>query len=270
MLTSLTYIAALWLHASIYCSYQCEGILMKRLSSFLLIAFCLSSVNLWADEELVPSLSVQGQAQIQVQADQVEFRVGVETQAKTADKALDDNAKKLDKMIKVLASKGLVNEEYQTGRFSINPQWSSRPKNFSSHWVSEIEAYRVSNELIIKTSQFKKVGEWIAAATEQGANRAGQLNFGLKDADSHRHEAIRLATIRAKGYADEAAAAAGVMVKRVVAINVNNAHSQPIYRQKAMRSEMALMSSADSVAAPAINPGDITVSASVNMTFEIK
>lgn len=242
---------------------------MKRLSGFLLLTLCLSATNLWADEELVPSLSVQGQAQIQVQADQVEFRIGVETQAETADKALDDNAKKLDKMISVLASKGLVDEEYQTGRFSINPQWSSRPKNFSSNWVSEIEAYRVSNELIIKTSQFKKVGEWIAAVTEKGANRAGQLNFGLKDADAHRHEAIRLATIRAKGYADEAAKAAGVKLKRVIAINVNNADAHPIYLQKAMRSEMAMMSS-DSVAAPAINPGDITVSASVNITFEIK
>ncbi len=242
---------------------------MKRLSIAIFVGVLCSSVNAWAEEVIVPNLSVQGQAEIEVPADQVILRIGVQTQAKSADKALDENAKKLDSVIRALTSKGLVDKEYQTGRFSINPQWSSRPKNYTSSWVATIEGYQVINEIVIKTNQFTQVGEWLAVATEKGANQAGQLSFGLQDPDEHRQEAIRLATKRAKSYAEEAAKAAGVTLQQILSINVNNAHFQPVVRKQLMRGEMAMMSS-DSVAAPTINPGDITVSASVNMSFEIQ
>lgn len=245
---------------------------MNKMVGCFAIMLCGSfmAFNAAAAEEIVPSLNVQGKASIKIPADQVQFRVGVESQAKTADKALDENSRKMNKVLDALKRSGLVDDEFQTGRFALNPQWSSRPKNAPSNWISKIVGYRASNDVIIKTGQFDKVGDWIAVATEKGANNSGQLSFSLKDPDEHRQQAIRKATLRAKSYAEEAAGAASVSLERVIAMSVNNAGYQPIIHRKAKAERMVMSMSADSVASPAINPGDITVSASVSMTYEIR
>lgn len=240
---------------------------MKQLllAAFLLI---ILNVNTALAEVVVPSLSVQGSAEIEVPADQVEFRLGVDTSATTADEALDQNSKIMDKVIRRLSQAGLSDQEYQTGRFSINPQWQPRPKNSVSDWRPSIIGYRVSNQLLIKTGQFKLIGEWIAKATEEGANSAGQLHFGLQDADAHRGKAIQLATLRARDYAEQAASAAKLTLKGILAMQVNGAHIQPLLKTQLMNEEMAMVRSA-SVMAPAIDGGDIKVSANVSVTYEI-
>lgn len=240
---------------------------MKPLLSAVFLGFLLQAGVVQA-KDVIPTLSVQGHAEIGVPADQVEFRIGVQSQAGDTETVLTENSRKMDGIIAALKAKGLSDDDFQTGQFSINPQWQSRPKNPPSDWAPTIIGYRANNQIVVTTGEFEKVGDWIAAAAREGANTVGQLRFGLENADAHRSEAITQAVAKAKGYAEAAAEAAGVRLKDVLSIQVNGAHMQPLIRGQVMQAEM-VMAKSDAMV-PAIDPGEIQVNASVSLSYELR
>ena len=235
---------------------------------FLLSAFFLTSV-VQAEVVLEPTLNVRGEATVEVPADQVGFRVGVETSGKTAAKALQQNSRLMADVRKSLSKEGLDNSELKTGSFSIRPQWTPRPRQSESDWKAKIIGYVVSNHLEIETTKLKKVGEWINVATESGANTIGQLEFGLRNPDEHRNQAIRIATQKARGYALAAAEAAEVELLSVTAIQVDGASIRSLGNQRKSRMEVSMLSMADAPPAPQIVSGEIEVRASVSLSYRI-
>ncbi|OMH25268.1 SIMPL domain-containing protein [Motiliproteus sp. MSK22-1] len=241
----------------------------KRLSTLCLFSTLLFALSAQAENLSEPTLDVRGEATVEVPADQVGFRVGVETSGKTAAKALEQNNRLMSEVRKSLSKEGLSDSELKTGSFSISPQWSPRPRQSEPDWKATIVGYVVSNHLEIETSKLQRVGEWINVATEAGANTIGQLEFGLKNPDEHRNQAIRLATQKARGYALAAAEAAEVELLSVSAIQVDGASIRPMGRMRSSRMEVSMLSTADAPVVPQVVPGEIEVRASVSLSYKI-
>lgn len=249
---------------------------MKHTRTLIMsLMLSLLSASVWADTLAASGLGVRGEANIKVPADWVSVNIGVETVADDAETALEANNRKMEEVRKALKKAGVKAEELSTGRFAITPRWEPRPSNLSaserSTWTPDIIAYQVSNQLQIASANLEQVGIWLQSATEAGANSLGNLNFSLENPDRHRAEAIRVATEKAKEYADAAASAAGVTLAELTLIEVDGASVTPRVQPLQQGREMSMMAMSDSASSKvSVEPGEIEVHASVRLNYRFQ
>jgi len=229
-------------------------------TSLTLLALLLSVAPLHAQES--GKLHVSGSIELQKPADQVQLDVGVVSQATTAREALANNSESMRKVVAAIKNAGLEEGEYRTGRFSLNPVHSQRPQS-AREWTPTIAAYSVSNSIHIQSKKIDIVGKIIDEANSAGANSIGSISFSLSDAQPFRKEAIDAATRRAIENANNLAASAGVKLGRILNIQLDAAEIHP--PQPVMYRSMAMAESA----APPITAGDVPISATVTVTYEI-
>ncbi len=220
-----------------------------------------------AAEEELPRLSVRGEAILHVPADQLNLRIGVVTAAQSAEAALAENTEKMDRVVKALQRVGLTRDEYQTGQFQIQPQWSPRPRQAPAEWRPEIVGYSVTNGVNLRTQKVSLAGKLIGAAAETGANEIGALFFDLADPRQYRDEAIGAATANAIADARSLAAAASVRLLRVLSLTLDQAVATPVRVQTEAYAERAVL--AMDGPAPPITSGDVTVRAQVLLVYQI-
>ncbi len=217
-----------------------------------------------AGEPTPPVLVVTGSAQVDYPPDEMRMGVSVVTQADQPARAMEDNSRAAARIMEALQRKGLKKEEVTTGRFNVQPIYSVvRP---GSGEVPKIVAYRVENMVEVKTARIDLAGDLIQSSIEAGANRVESVVFGLADPRTRRAEVIAKAAKAARSDADAAAAAAGVTITGVRKIAVDSAGG-PILPPPMMRNFG--LEAAQSMPPP-INPGEVTVTASVTIEYFIK
>jgi uncharacterized protein YggE len=242
--------------------------LMMKTLALLLFATTLSlTLPCAADDDVIAALSVSGHARLMVPPDQVSIDLGVSTSADSAQKAMNANNAAMDKVLAAVKKMGLESASIKTRQFQLQPVWSPRPREATADWQAEITSYRVSNSVLLSTSQINLAGEIIGRAAGAGANRVNSISFGLSDPRAHREAAIAQATANAESDARSLAAAAGQTIVRILSLNLDHSDASPIAlrSQNVMRSAMAQDSSA-----PPLEAGDVTVRASVSIRYQIK
>lgn len=217
------------------------------------------------DEPLVATLTVRGDAELQKPADQLRIRISVVTEGFEAQATLEENSRRTDDVVDALRMHGLRKGEYQTGRFSISPRYSARPRNAGPDWHRQIIGYEVTNSLAIKTAKLDLAGKLIQSANEAGANSIDSIVFDLADPRAHRNEAISAATAHAISDAGVLAESASLRLVRIISIDLDDARRSPPVPTMA-RAEMMAVAAAP---APPIVPGEITVRAGVTIVYEI-
>lgn len=241
---------------------------MKIMRSTLLFALAgLLSVSLHADE--TPSLlHVSGVAELKVPADQMEVDLSVVSEAADAETALAHNARAVEAVVAALKSLGLRPDEYRSGQFRIQPQWTPPPRNPPPDWRAEIVGFSVSSPLYVVSKKHEVVGPLIGAVVAAGANQIDAVRFSLSEPRRYRKQAIDEATKNALEDAQTLAHAAGVRLVEVRSLTVDDASFVPLQASAegfiAQRAKLA----ADSIVPP-FNPGDTTVSARVSVTYRI-
>lgn len=212
------------------------------------------------------TLQVRGEALLEIPADEVRLSVGVSTSGATADAALEENSRILKRVEKALRDAGLESGEYSTGRFSLRPNWSPRPRTVAPDWQPEIVGYTADNSLQIRSQKLAKIGRWIEVAGKAGANNIGQLAFALADPHQHREAAIRQATANALAEARTLAEAAGVKLVRILQLQLDPPGQAPMLR---MAETAMVRTMAADLAPPITAPDDLQVRAGVSLTWEI-
>ncbi len=211
-------------------------------------------------------LTVRGDATLEKPADQLRVSIGVVTEHASASTAMAENAERMDDVVRAMRKAGLTEQEYETGRFSLQPQYSRRPRNAEPDWKAQIIGYRVTNELTVKTERIEMAGKLLEACTSAGANSINSISFTLADPRVHRAEAIATATRHARADAKVLADAAGQRLIRIRSISLDQADWRPPI-PLAQRGGGA-MAMAESMPPP-IAPGDVTIRASVTIVYEI-
>lgn len=235
--------------------------------SFTLIsvfAFLLSSVNFaTAEAETdIPKLTLSAQATIDKPADELHLKIGVINLNETAEVALAENSAKMQKVMADLEAAGLTKKDYETGQFSIHPTYTPYPSNPPYDWKPSINGYEVSNTINIHTDKLDSAGKIIDVANKAGANSINDVHFGLHNPRLYWSEALSAATAHAISDAQSIAAAANVSLVRILSITLNTANvcSPPI--------DTAFFAKGAG-STPAIEPGDVHITASVTLVYEI-
>ncbi len=209
----------------------------------------------------VPTIEVTGSAEVRANPDRATMDVAVETHAETAAKAASANARLSQKVADALKGALGTNGRIQTGSYTLMPDYRSRPGEVEARIVG----YRSVNTVTVETTALDRVGALIDAAIGAGANRVDSVSFTMRDQSAARNEAIAKAAGDAMGQARALAAALGVKLKRVLRASTS-AEPRPI---RFMSMAAARFAAAPSEPTP-ISPGQITVPATVNLTYEIQ
>ena len=232
-----------------------------------LVTLCATATGLAEPVGLddVPRLTVRGEAVLHKPADQLRVRVGVVTQAAEATAAVKENSRRMADVIAAIKKAGVDKSEYETSRFSIRPLYSRRPRQANAEWVRQIIGYEVNNTLAIRTKKLALAGKLIEVANDAGVNSVDDIRFDLADPRTHRAEAIAAATANARSDAAVLSRAAEVRLVRIISIQLGDSGYRTPMPTRARAEGMA----AAVATPPPIQPGDVTVQASVTIIYEI-
>lgn len=206
------------------------------------------------------TISISGRGIVSAEPNQVEIRLGVETEDKNVTKALEANSLGMESTIEALKTLGISEDEIETSRFNIYPikDYERKP--------AEIVGYQVTNEIAVKTGDLDKTGEIIRAAIDAGANKVRWIEFGLNETreKESKYAAITEACEDAKGKAEAIASGFGLNIIRVVEIRESGVYVSP-NRAGGDYEKYALI---PAPILPPIEPGEIEVSAMLSVTYE--
>lgn len=211
------------------------------------------------------TVNVQATATVEREPDRAVILLAVESTGQTARAAADANATRMDAVIAAIRRAGIPEDKIRTVSYNLIPQYAY-PNRDNPNVEPRITGYRAINMVQVTIDEVRRVGAVIDAALQAGSNRVAGLNFELKDPESARREALRLAVARARADAEAVAMAAGQVLGPPLTINTSEWQPMPKYAP-----EMA-MARADMAQAPPtpVQPGTVSVSAMVMITYRLE
>ncbi len=234
--------------------------MFRRALILAALALTLGATTVRADEA-PRTISVTGLGEVTATPDIAHATVGVRTVAKTARAALSENSTTMAAVLDALRSRGIADRDMRTTNVSLHPRWRTEVMENGTR-AQVLTGYEAANLLRVTCRDLSKLGELLDALAGAGANEMRGISFDIdnkgKLMDEARAIAVRNARVKAQLYAREA----GVSLGAVLSISEAGV-STPTHRNRAM-AEMAVAASVP------IAEGELTVSASVSMTFAIE
>ena len=228
----------------------------------ILVLFALAGTSLGDDYECddLSKLTVSGTGEATAEADMVTIVLGVQTRNESAAVAVAENAQMMADSIEALKAAGISEEEIKTSRFSIYPT-----RDWIDGELSDEVIFEVNNQVTVTQNLTDELdlGEIIDAAVEAGANTVESVTFGLTDPTVVHEEALEEAVDEAAGKAEVISGAAGVALGRILSISESGTSPEPL-------AESRVFFAAEAGASTPIVPGEVEVTASVTVTYEIQ
>ena len=206
------------------------------------------------------TLQVSANASVQRTPDRAVVSLAVETIAETAEQTTSQNAQAMQAVLGAIRGAGVPAEDIQTQRVSLQPRYDQRREAREP----VIVAYQAVNQVTATLEDVGQVGAVVDAAVRAGANRVMGISFELRDPEGAYHEALRLATQRARREAETLAGALGETLGPVTHVS-SGGYSPPIPFAHARQE---VMMAADA-AAPPVEPGQLDVTAFVSITYRL-
>ncbi len=208
------------------------------------------------------TLEVSGRGEIKIKPDTAYLRLSVETTAKKASDAVKENAEKMKSVLDKLKSQIGKGDKISTAGYQLYPLYDYNDKTKKT----ELTGYRATNEIVVETKNLNDLGKLIDSATQVGANRIENLSFGSDKKEQYRKEALAKAVKDAKETAEIVAGASGVKIVKILKISPSYDIPVPVYRDFGAQ-KLAAMEAAPPTP---IEPGELTVTATVNVVYEIQ
>lgn len=215
-----------------------------------------------------PEVSAQGTASIDVQPDELSVYMDVLGRGKTAQEAKAEHDEMIFKLKSDLKYAGFKDSEIQTMNYNVYQEYDYSTRN------AVPKGYVVSEQLVVKTKEFDRAGVIIDQAI--GANvSVNSINFELSQEKQNevKANALKEAGKDAENKAKSIAEGVGKKIGRLVSVNSQEFYYPgPVaYYEKALSAEssVAVDNSAALRAAESVNPGEIEITAQVNVKYKL-
>ena len=215
-----------------------------------------------AEDKAPPrTISVTGQGEVTAAPDLAIVAVAVETTAPKAADAVNENAKRSAKVAAAL--KGLIgkDDKLTTTRYSLDPRYDQGKRGEGVE--PRIIGYVARNEVQVETHAIDGVGGLIDAAITAGANRISNLQFTLAARNEQLRAALQKAGAEARAQAESVASALGVKLKNVLSATTS---TPPVIVPRRFEGYAAM----EARAPTPVEPGTVSVSATLQVTYEIE
>ena len=220
-----------------------------------------------------PRITVTGEAVVKARPDKILISLGIETSDLDIVAAKEKNTGILKKAIAAMKQLGVPEKDIRTDHLSIEPRWRDSYRNES------FLGYFVRNALAVTVDDTAKVEALVTSVLQAGVNYVHGIDFQTTEFKRHREQARTLALKAAKEKADAMAAALGQSIG--APMQINESHSGWWYSSswrgwgygggQAMTQNVMQNEPADpGEAGDTIALGEISIRASVGVTFELK
>ena len=236
-------------------------------SIILLAALVLSacgSAALAPAADAQRSLNVSGAGLVYLTPDIAYIYIGVHTELPAASDAMAENAAQTEAVIEALKESGVDGKDIRTTNFSI---WSFDKYDPISGMSTGEKYYAVDNTVYVTVRALDKLGALLDTVVKAGANNINSIQFDVADKTAALKEARDAAVQDAKTQAQELAAAAGVSLGEITSISFYDSAPSPVMDTYGKGGGGGMVEAAASVP---IQPGQMTLTVTVSMTYEIK
>lgn len=207
------------------------------------------------------TISVSGEGRVFGSPDIAELSFGIQTgRMDTAKVAMEKLRKSMDAIFRAVKDHGVEEKDIRTEHFSLNPvyDWTEKGQVF--------RGFEASQSFRVKVRDLDQVDDVLTAATDAGANQAGNVQFTIDDPETQRAEARAEAITEAKAKAKVLAANLGGRLGKLKSFNESTSGwAQPMML---MRAEKAGMEG-DTPDLP-LPAGEQEVTVKVTLTYELK
>jgi uncharacterized protein len=232
----------------------------------LMVSACGPSTvtNQYAAPEALRTLNVNGVGVVYLTPDIAYITIGVNTQRDNASAAVEANKEQTTAVIEAIKAAGVEDKDIRTNNFSI---WSN-PQYDEFGQLSGTVNYVVDNTVNVTVRNIDKLGDLLDAAITAGANSIYSIQFDVEDKTAAQEEARTKAVEDAKAEAAGLAGTSGVELDAIQNISYYESGGAYYYDMGYGKGGGG-GAVAESAAVP-IQPGQLAVSVSVNITYTIK
>ncbi len=222
------------------------------------LAACNTAPAVSGSNTITRNLSASGVGEVYLVPDVAYIYIGVHTEAEDVSAALSANNVQANAVAKAVEAFGVEAKDVQTTNFNVYPM-----QDYSIEGTISRKYYVVDNTVYLTVRDLSKLGTLLDAVVSSGANNINGISFDVQDKESAMAQARDLAIENAKAEAQAIADASGVKLGELQSVNVySNNTTVSMYDAKG-----GAMSAASN--AP-ISAGQLVISASASMTYEIK
>jgi uncharacterized protein len=203
-----------------------------------------------------PTIEVSGTGEAKVTPDRALIFVAVQSKARTAALAGQENARRAAAIIDAIRAAGIAREQLSTSDFNVSPSY----RYFPDGRKPELTGYDASNSVRVDVRSLDLVGKVIDAALAAGATNISGMSFYASQMDATRREALANATTDARLSAEAMAKAAGGTLGTLLSLTSQLSQMErpmPVLAQMSMRAKAADQET------PVVAPTEQTVSAQV-------
>jgi len=206
-------------------------------------------------------LNVTGSGQAILTPDVAYIYVGVHTEKPTASEAMTENNDQTQKVIQALRDFGIGAKDIRTTNFSIWPMDKYDP---TTGLPSGQKTYAVDNTVYVTVRNLDKLGDLLDTVVSAGANTVNSVQFDVADKSEALKQARADAVKDAKEQAESLAGAAGMTLGDIQSIGFFDSQPYPMFEGKGGGGN------AVAEAAVPIQPGQLTFTVTVNISYAIK
>src|SRR4030065_2385 len=183
---------------------------IKLTTLLALIVICSIRAQQFDDR---PKITVNGEAVVMVQPDQIVINFGIETWDKDIMVAKQKNNEIMKRAMTVIKESGIPDKDIQTDYLSVEPRYNN------NYEKKDLIGYFIRNTFVVTMSDPEKVEDLVTAVLQSGVNYIHGINFQSTEFKKYREQARELALNAAKEKAEKMAGALGQLIGDPVQIN---------------------------------------------------
>jgi uncharacterized protein len=241
---------------------------MKSLSIFLATLLFTATLVLSQERPTVSASAntvyagADGKFEAAPDTAQIQFNISVRDD--TSQEAYQHASKDVEQVRQVLRANGIDPKTASVGFFSVEPiyDWKN-PKQ-------KVVAYRVTTDVTLKLKDFSKVGPITQQLADANVTESQTLSYILEDMEEAKNKAVGDAYRRARNSADTLAHAGGRTLGELSYASVDVFENPHIVMPKAMAAVAAMAAAASPAPTAEFTPHAVTVTAHVNVLFNLK
>ncbi len=225
---------------------------------------CTYGQSISAEDTLVPTLTVRGNAELSAAPDQALVQLGAVAQSESAKDAQEQVNRTVGAILTAIKAAGISEQNISTTELTLVPvhERINRTTDQQAN-LPRIVGYLATNVVRVEINEIDKIGDVIDAGIGAGANRLEGLYFELKDDTLLRQKALQQAALNAREKAESISGALNLRLGRILQITEEGVQT---VRPQFIASRMAVAAAESTPVAP----GRIQVSASVVIGYQIE
>ena len=233
--------------------------LKRRFSTTLWITLLLATMTAQTSiaQTTEGRLTLSGRGEIQMTPDQAELRLTISERGASLDPLRASTDQTVARLIEALRKLSVADKDIDAAQISIQPIF--RYDQPTQRRISE--GYEVSRTVTVMIRDLNSLGTVIGTATSVGVNQISPPQLSSSQHELAYQQALSAAVTQSRARAVVVASAAGLKLTGIESISASDYYAAPM--------PMARVAMAADTEAGSYQPGEMTVSANVSITYTV-